>query len=163
MTGLEVTRIIKERYPEIHILMVSTYTDDEYVLGALEAGADGYLVKQCAVEELRSGILRVHAGERVLHASVMQAVISKATRRLAAPSESLSRRELEILGLLADGGTSKEIAVQLGLSPKTVENYRARILDKLDVANSAAAIHTAIARGIIPPPGAAAKPRFPRA
>ncbi|HEV2108956.1 MAG TPA: response regulator transcription factor [Thermomicrobiales bacterium] len=163
MTGLEVTSILKAHFPDVRVLMVSTYADDEYVLGALEAGADGYLVKQCAVEELQSGILRVFAGERVLHPSVMQAVITKATRKPSLPAESLSGRELEILRLLADGGTSKEIAVQLGLSPKTIENYRARILDKLGVANSTAAIHTAIARGIIPPPGQAAKPRYPRA
>lgn len=163
MTGLDVTSVIKERFPDVRVLVVSTYADDEYVLGALEAGADGYLVKQCAVEELQSGISRVFAGERVLHPSVMQAVITKATRRLAVPTENLSGRELEILGFLADGATSKEIALQLGLSPKTVENYRARILDKLDVANSAAAVHKAIARGIIPPPGEAGKSRFPRA
>ncbi|MDP9370000.1 MAG: response regulator transcription factor [Chloroflexota bacterium] len=152
ITGLEATKAIKEEQPGIRILVVSTHDDEEWVLGALEAGADGYLLKQSAPRELREGVLAVAAGERVLHPAVMRAVIARATRPPAPPpAEELSGREREILQLLATGATSKEIAISLKLSPKTVENHRARILDKLDAPNSAAAVRTALAKGLIKP------------
>lgn len=155
MDGLQATRLIKERCPEARVLIVSTHNDDEYVLGALEAGADGYLPKQCHSDQLRAGVLQVHAGERVLHQSVVRALIAKAVNRPTAPArEDLSEREREVLQLLAEGATSKEIAVALGLKPKTVENHRARILDKLGVANSAAAVRAALAQGLVSPAGA---------
>jgi DNA-binding NarL/FixJ family response regulator len=88
----------------------------------------------------------------VLHQSVLHAVIAKAVRGpVAITEEALSQREREVLQLLAEGATSKEIAVALGLRPKTVENHRSRILDKLGVSNSAAAVRAAAARGFITP------------
>ena len=150
ISGLEATKLIKERNPEIRVLVVSLHKESEYVIGMLEAGADGYLVKQCEPEELRGSVLQAHAGERVLHQSVLHAVIAKAIHGPAVvTAEALSQRECEVLQLLADGATSKEIAVVLGLRPKTVENHRARILDKLGVSNSAAAVRTALSRGLI--------------
>jgi DNA-binding NarL/FixJ family response regulator len=150
LNGLEATRLIKGRHPDIRVLIVSTHTDDEYVVGALEAGADGYLIKQCHPRDLCSGILRIHAGERVLHPSLIHALINKTVNRMTTPSrEALSEREREVLQLLADGSTSKEIAVALGLKPKTVENHRARILDKLGVSNSAAAVSAALSQGLV--------------
>jgi two-component system, NarL family, response regulator NreC len=148
--GLEATRAIKEHDPSIRVLIVTMHSEEEYVLGMLDAGADGYLLKQGPSEELKNGILRVFAGERVLHQAALQALVARAVRPLAPPVEALSGREHEILVLLADGATSKEIAVVLGLAPKTVENHRARILDKLGVVNSAAAVRAAVARGLIP-------------
>jgi DNA-binding NarL/FixJ family response regulator len=150
ISGLEATRQIKEGSPATRVLVLSLYKDSEYVLGMLEAGADGYLVKHCEPAELRGSVLRAHSGERVLHQSVLHAVITKAVTGTAGiTAEALSEREREVLQLLAEGATSKEIAVALGLRPKTVENHRARILDKLGVANSAAAVRTALARGLI--------------
>jgi DNA-binding NarL/FixJ family response regulator len=150
ITGLEATKRIKESNPDTKVLVVSLYSEPEYIIGMLEAGADGYLVKHCEPHELRSGVLRAHAGERVLHQSVLHAVINRAVHGAAASQvEALSRRECEVLQLLAQGATSKEIALALGLRPKTVENHRASILDKLGVSNSAAAVRTALARGLI--------------
>jgi DNA-binding NarL/FixJ family response regulator len=150
MSGLEATRVIKQSNPLIKVLVVSLYKESEYVLGMLEAGADGYLVKHCEPTELRGGVLRVHSGERVLHSSVLHAVINRAVAGPTALSaDALSARECQILKLLADGSTSKEIALALGLQPKTVENHRSRILDKLGVVNSAAAVRMALARGLI--------------
>lgn len=151
MSGIEATREIKARFPEARVLIVSTHSDDEYVLGALEAGADGYLLKRCHPQELRAGVLQVHAGERVIHQSVVHALISRAVRPAQPSREALSEREREVLQLLAEGATSKEIAAMLGLRPKTVENHRARILDKLGAANSAAAVRTALAEGLVVP------------
>jgi DNA-binding NarL/FixJ family response regulator len=150
ISGLEATRIIKKNSPGTRVLVVSLYKESEYVLGVLEAGADGYLVKNCEPSELRGGVLRTHAGERVLHQSVLHAVINRAVNGPGeVTAESLSERECEVLQLLAEGATSKEIALALGLRPKTVENHRARILDKLGVTNSASAVRTALARGLI--------------
>ena len=148
--GLEATRAIKDEAPDIRVLIVSMHSDEEYVLGMLDAGADGYLLKQGPADELRDGILRVAAGERVLHQAALQALVARAVRPMtASPIEALSPREREILGFLADGATSKEIAVVLGLASKTVENHRARILDKLGVTNSAAAVRAALANGLL--------------
>lgn len=147
--GLEATRAIKEHDPAIRVLIVSMHSDEEYVLGMLDAGADGYLLKQGQSDELLRGILRVHSGERVLHQAALLALVARAVRPVV-PVEALSAREREILGYLADGATSKEIAVALGLAPKTVENHRGRILDKLGVANSAAAVRAAVAKGLLP-------------
>jgi DNA-binding NarL/FixJ family response regulator len=149
ISGLDVTRAIRAGLPSTRILIVTMYDEEEYILGVLEAGADGYLLKQSPGDELRSAVVRIHAGERVLHPRALQALIARATSRPAPPVEALSEREREVLQLLADGGTSKEIAVALGLRPKTIENHRARILDKLGAANSAAAVRAAVARGLI--------------
>jgi two-component system response regulator NreC len=151
VSGLDVTRAIRAEWPAIRILIVTMHDEEEYVLGVLEAGADGYLLKQSPGAELRAAVLRIAAGERVLHPTALQALIARATTRAATPVEALSEREREVLQLLADGGTSKEIAAALGLRPKTVENHRARILDKLGAANSAAAVRAAVARGLIRP------------
>jgi DNA-binding NarL/FixJ family response regulator len=149
ISGLDVTRAIRASLPSIRILIVTMHDEEEYVLGVLEAGADGYLLKQSAGDDLRNAVLRIHAGERVLHPKALQALIARATNRAVTPTETLSDRECEVLQLLADGGTSKEIAAALGLRPKTVENHRARILDKLGASNSAAAVRAAVARGLI--------------
>lgn len=151
ISGLDVTRALRASLKNLRILIVTMHDEDEYVLGVLEAGADGYLLKQSPGEDLRNAVLRIHAGERVLHPRALQALIARATNRSETPAEALSDRECEVLQLLAEGGTSKEIAVSLGLRPKTVENHRARILDKLGVSNSAAAVRTAVARGLIRP------------
>jgi DNA-binding NarL/FixJ family response regulator len=152
ISGVEATRAIKQQCPLTRVLALSLHHDTVSVMSILESGADGYLVKHCDPIELRDGVLRVHGGERVLHHSILQGVISRAVNGPGESSiESLSQRECEVLQLLADGATSKEIAAALGLRPKTVENHRARILDKLGVANSAAAVRTALARGLIVP------------
>lgn len=150
MNGIDATRLTKEAYPHVRILIVSTHSDDEYVFGALAAGADGYLLKQCHPRDLCSGILRIHSRERVIHHSLVHGLIGQAVNRTKEPPrEALSGREREVLQLLAEGATSKEIAVALGLKPKTVENHRARILDKLGVVNSAAAVRAALSLGLV--------------
>ena len=151
ISGLDVTRAIRASLPSIRILIVTMYDEEEYVLGVLEAGADGYLLKQSSGEELRDAVQRIYGGERVLHPRALRALIARATNRVEPPAEALSAREREVLQLLADGATSKEIAAALGLRPKTIENHRARILDKLGAANSAAAVRAAVARGLIHP------------
>jgi DNA-binding NarL/FixJ family response regulator len=153
--GLQVTRAVKESFPRTRVLIVAAGADPEHVVGLLDAGADGLLLKSCLPDELRAGVHRIQSGERVLHQSLLCALISRATEPA---HERLSPREHEVLRLTAEGATSKEIAAGLGLRPKTVENHRARILDKLGVVNTAAAVRVALARGLVSLPGAGAAP-----
>jgi DNA-binding NarL/FixJ family response regulator len=133
------------------VLVVAARADAGTIINALEAGADGYVPKSCPPDEMRAAVLMVHAGERVLDRVAIAALVDRATGRCEVPpsAETLSARERDVLGWLASGATSKEIAAELGLRPKTVENHRARILDKLGAVNTAAAIRVAAAAGLI--------------
>jgi DNA-binding NarL/FixJ family response regulator len=111
ISGLDATKLIKEGNAGIRGLAVSLHKEPEYVIGMLEAGADGYLVKQCEPEELRGGVLHAHAGERVLHQSVLHAAIAKAVHGpVVATEEALSQREREVHQLLADDGREPSVA-----------------------------------------------------
>jgi DNA-binding NarL/FixJ family response regulator len=133
------------------VLIVTARTDVGTVVSALESGADGYVPKSCPPDEIRSAVLMVHAGERVLDRVAIEALVERAAGRheIGSNVEVLSVRERDVLGKLACGATSKEIAAELGLRPKTVENHRARILDKLGAVNTAAAIRLASTAGLI--------------
>jgi two-component system, NarL family, response regulator NreC len=150
-SGLPAIRAIKTSAPRRSVLVVAARADAGAIVDALEAGADGYLPKSCPPDELRSAVLLVHAGERVLDRVAITALVDRAAARREVPpsAEALSARERDVLGRLASGATSKEIAAELGLRPKTVENHRARILDKLGAVNSAAAVRLAAAAGLI--------------
>jgi DNA-binding NarL/FixJ family response regulator len=149
--GLEVARRVKALYPDAHILVLSMHVDDEHVWGLLEAGIDGYLLKHVAGQELAQAIHSVARGETVLSPVVARRLMTHAKREHARSRQSdlLTQREREVLGLLAGGATSKEVAQHLGLRPKTVENHRAHILEKLGTANTAAAISFAYQEGLL--------------
>jgi two-component system, NarL family, response regulator LiaR len=149
-SGLELTRRLKLIRPSLRILVVTAHTDDNIVADMLRAGADGYVLKDMAIEELAQAIRAVAAGQFVLHPLVARrwAVLS----RQEAPARSetdLTPREVEVLRLMSDGSTSKEIGRHLSLSVKTVENHRANILAKLGARNAAEAISRALDRGLI--------------
>jgi len=151
ISGLEVTRRVKERFPQVRVLMLTMYADDEHVVGMLETGADGYLLKQSAGKELADAIRVVASGETVLSPSVARRLMTELRRDRDKhdPISELTDREKQVIALLAEGATSKHVARNLGLSPKTVENHRARILEKLGVANTAAAVGLAYQQGLI--------------
>ena len=149
-SGLDLTRRLKLIRPSLRILVLTAHTDDNIVADMLRAGADGYVLKDMAIEELAQAIRAVALGQFVLHPLVARrwAVLS----RQEAPARSetdLTPREIEVLRLMADGSTSKEIGRHLNLSVKTVENHRANILAKLGARNAAEAISRALDRGII--------------
>lgn len=154
LDGLEVTAQLKARFPRLRVLVLSALADDAHVLGMLAAGADGYLLKYAAGHELIAAVRAVARGETVLSPPVARRLLERRrapTRRV----DLMSEREREVLTMLVGGATTKAVARQLGLSPKTVENCRARILAKLGAANTAAAVRIALDEGLFPPPASA--------
>ena len=155
--GLEVVRRAKALAPGLPVVLLTMHDGDAYLRGMVEAGADGYVLKQTTGRDLCAAIRAVARGEPW----VAPAVAGRLLRLLGLDqqrgraAEALSGRERQVLGLLAGGATSKEAARRLGLSAKTVENHRARILAKLGVANTAAAIGLAHRHGLLAAAGQA--------
>lgn len=156
ISGIEVARQIKELCPETAVLVLSMYADPEHIANILEAGVDGYLLKQATPSELTDGIRAVAQGGMALSPVIARRLVNHVQRQKdhEETRQSLTEREVQVLTMLAHGGTSKEIAHDLVLSVKTVENHRARILEKLDAVNTAAAIGRAYELGLMKePPG----------
>mgnify|MGYP001455890720 CR=1 FL=1 len=138
MDGVEATRRLRERWPAARVIILTTFDDDEYVFEGLRAGAAGYLLKDVSIQELVEAIHTVMAGGVLIEPSVARKVVAEFAR-LAAPvarpapnlDEPLSERELDILRLLAQGMTNREIAQRLYLAEGTVKNYVTHILGKI--------------------------------
>jgi RNA polymerase sigma factor (sigma-70 family) len=152
-TGLEVTRALRDEGVEAGILMLSMHDDPEYVLQAVRAGADGYVLKDVAPAELRKAIQTIHEGreyfaERVTHQlSVgLRAELEREQRK--SRMESLTARETEVLLLVADGLTNREIAEKLDISPRTVETHRERLMTKLRIRTVAGLTRLVVEEGL---------------
>ena len=147
-TSLNLIRRLKQTQPSVRILAVTAHTEESIVGGVLNAGADGYMLKDVAMEELAQAVRAVAHGHFVLHPLVARRWTASGGRD-AAREELLSPRETEVLQHMAEGATSKEIARTLSLSAKTIENHRANILGKLQARNAAEAVTIALERGLI--------------
>ncbi|MDO8308847.1 MAG: response regulator transcription factor [Actinomycetota bacterium] len=143
INGIEATRIIRAEFPEVEVVILSVYDDDQYVHAALEAGASGYLLKTVEAGELREAVIRVASGESVLSPSVARTVLARLS---GAPSTSspLSDRERQVLELAAHGASNKSIAKDLLLSTRTVEAHLRNIFEKLGVASRTEAVTEAM-------------------
>lgn len=150
MDGLEVVRRIKARNPEVRVLILSMFDDEDHITGMLEVGADGYVLKQSVGQDLAQAIRTVMSGEIFLSPVIARRMVQQVRRgrERERHTDLLTNREREVLGMLAEGSTSKEVARVLGLRTKTVENHRARILEKMGVSNTAAAIGMAYQEGL---------------
>jgi DNA-binding NarL/FixJ family response regulator len=150
LNGADATRAILERDPKCRVIVLSMYAEREYVRRALRAGAVGYVVKRSAAKELVDAIRAVHAGQRYLSPRIADVVIDDySAEERDDPLSKLSAREREVLQLLAEGKTGAEIAQRLALSPKTVETYRARLVEKLGIRDVAGLVRFAIQHGIV--------------
>ena len=151
LNGVEVSRQIKSRFPQVQVLVLTAYEDDAYVFAALQAGADGYLLKTAGVDELLSAVRRVHSGQSALSPGVTDKVVRQLQtgrpERAAGQVERLSQRELEILRLAATGLTNKAIGARLHLSDRTIQGHLARVYGKLGVASRTEAVTAALKRG----------------
>jgi len=149
LDGIEAARAVLQRLPDIKILVLSMHAGAQHIFHALEAGVHGYLLKESAGREIVDAIRAVHAGRRYLSPRVAEIVAEGVgSRRGLSPLASLSRREREILKLVADGHSSAQIAALLHLSSKTVDSYRSRMMQKLHVNDLAGLIKFAIQHGL---------------
>ncbi len=159
MNGEVATQKISRRHPEIKVLVLSSYSDEQMVQRLMEAGAAGYITKRTAATLLIAGIEKIFRGDKVLGSAVTDPslteknpVLTGGTRR----GQALTPREAEVLQLIAQGHSNRDIAQVLGISFKTVEKHRQGVMDKIDRHDTAALTRYAIAQGIIevpPSPG----------
>ncbi len=148
--GLEILKSIKKDYPQKQVLILSMYPEDQYALRALKAGASGYLVKECAGEELVTAIRKISMGEKYLRKeNAEQLIFSLLKDDTEDPHQKLSDREFEVIQLIASGKTLSEIAEQLSLSVKTVSTYRSRILEKMNLKSNAELTRYAFEKKIV--------------
>lgn len=148
MGGIEACREIKSRYPQVHILMLTSYTNDDAVIASVLAGASGYLLKHLSRVELLRSVRLVAAGQTLIDANASQ----QAMQRLSAPPGSeLTEREREVLALVARGYTNKQIAETLYVSEKTARNHVSHILEKLGLARRSEAAAYAVEHRLVPP------------
>ncbi|HEV8638350.1 MAG TPA: response regulator transcription factor [Chloroflexota bacterium] len=154
LSGIEATLEIKRARPEIQVVGLSMYDDEEYATRLLRAGAAGYVLKRSAATELGAAVRAAHAGEAFLHPSIAKRVISDYLRRLdqEPAAAGLTPREREILGHIVDGKTNREIAELLTLSVKTVENHRTNLMAKLDAHDRGQLVRAAERLGLVAAP-----------
>jgi two-component system response regulator NreC len=151
---LEATRQIKREHPEINVLVLTMYDHEEYFRQMLEVGASGYIVKKAAANELVAAIRAVYNGEAVLSPAITRLLLEDYLNRDSITKEeddpnALSSREREVLQLIAEGKTSREIAEILNLSVKTVQSHRTNLMQKLDLHDRGDLIKYAIQKKII--------------
>ena len=154
LNGLEVAARASKESPNTRVIMLSMHTSEEYVLRALRAGAAGYLVKDAGTAELELAVKAVASGENYLSPGVSKHVVSDYVRRIATPTtplERLTARQREVLQLIAEGNSSKEIARRLELSVKTVETHRTQLMHQLDIHDVTGLVRFAIGVGLVPP------------
>lgn len=154
MTGMDAIREIKKRYPATKIIALTVHKTEEYLRTTLQAGADGYVLKDATHEELMLAIQNVLKGKTYLSPGVSEKVIEgylegKESQIPSSTLGLLSQREREVLKLIAEGYKNKEIAADLCISLKTVEKHRANLMKKLDLHNAAALTAYAIEQGLV--------------
>ena len=154
LNGIEATRQIVRRLPDVRVLILSMHSDEAYVTQALQAGAKGYLLKDSADTDLIRGVADVAAGRSFFSPVVAKVMLDDYVRHLADKGivdrfAALSEREREIFQLIAEGHSNKEMADLLSISPATIETHRAHIFQKLDLHNTAEVVLYAVRRGVI--------------
>jgi DNA-binding NarL/FixJ family response regulator len=147
--GIEACRQIREQCPDTQVLILSMYLNSEYVYRALRAGALGYLLKESAGEKVVEAIREVSAGRRYLSEKITEIMIDGYLHDNGDPFAKLSKREREVLQMVVEGHKIVSIAQLLSLSPKTVETYRARVMQKLGISDTVELIKLAMRHGLI--------------
>jgi len=156
LNGLEATRQIKKRFPEVKVLALTMHANEDYISQILRAGASGFVVKQATPAELVSAIQVVHRGDFFLSPSISSKIVEEYIRRAEAMGEedsydTLTDREREVLQLIAEGHPNREIAELLHISVGTVGTHRTHLMDKLDIHSTAELTQYAIRKGVIRP------------
>ena len=152
LNGLEATRRLTKEMPEVQVLVLSMHATEEYLTQALRAGARGFLLKGASIAELEIAIKAVARGEVYLTPAVSKHVVADylhGVNKSGDPLEVLSPRQREILQAIAEGKTTKEIAIDLNISIKTVETHRAQLMDRLNIHDIPGLVRIAIKRGLV--------------
>lgn len=151
LTGLQATREIRDQAPEVAVLILSMYDDDRYLFEALKAGASGYVLKAQADSDLMAAVRAIERGEPFLTPAAQRALIKDVLGDGVGHSDELTPREQEVVKLVAEAHTNKQIAEILHLSEKTVENHRSNAMKKLGMRDRVELVRYAIRRGLIEP------------
>lgn len=152
LNGIEATRQIRQANPDVQVIILSIHSTTEHIFRALQAGVIGYLLKESAGSELVSAVREAAGGRRYLSQKITETVLGDYLRQKQehSPLESLSEREREVLQLTVEGKTAAQVAEILSLSPKTVETYRSRLMQKLGVNDLPGLVKFAIQHGLTP-------------
>jgi len=148
MNGIEACREIKSRNPDVHILMITSYTDDDAMISSILAGASGYLLKHVSRAELLRSIRLIASGHSLIDSNTAKQAMERLTQM---PGSELTEREREVLTLVARGFTNKQIADTLFVSEKTARNHVSHILDKLGLSRRSEAAAFAVEHKLVPP------------
>ncbi|RJX68384.1 DNA-binding response regulator [Vibrio sinensis] len=149
MNGIDATRLIKEELPQIKVLMLTMHDSREYIMNVMQAGAVGYMLKEISAEKMVQAIKTVNQGSTYFCESVTQTLFSQEVIPAAQKPNPLSRREAAVLKLVAQGHSSKKIAVLLNISYRTVETHRQNIKHKLDLHSTAELAKYALEQGVV--------------
>lgn len=151
-SGIEITRWIRANQYQLGILILTAYDDAPYVMAALQAGANGYVLKTASPEEITRAVRDVQAGRSALDAAIAETLLSQITKKAKeAPVEKLTDRELEVLTLVGKGYTNRAIGLQLEISDRTVQGHLAHVFAKLQASSRTEAVMRAVSLGWLPP------------
>jgi two-component system response regulator NreC len=149
LNGVDAARELLKSSPKTRVILLTQHDEDQYVTEALRAGVRGYVLKSQAAEDLVHAIQEVCRGSVYLSPNISGAVVDAYLSKTYAPPDPLSGRERQVLQLVGEGKSTKDIAVHLGISVKTAESHRARLMKKLDIHETASLVRYAIRRGLI--------------
>jgi len=148
MDGVAATRLIRQQYPKVQVVALTSFKEQELVQNALQAGAIGYLLKDVAAEDLAQAIRAAHSGRPTLAAEAAQALVHAANRP-PVPDYNLTEREQDVLALMVEGLNNTQIAARLVVSPSTIKTHVSNILSKLGVASRSEAVALALRSGLV--------------
>jgi two-component system response regulator NreC len=151
LNGLDAARELSRSCPKTKTILLTQHDEDQYVSEALEAGVKGYVLKSQAASDLVQAIQQVSRGQVYLSPGVSRAVMEAYRSKSERPADPLSARERQVLQLIAEGKSTKDVASLLGISVKTVESHRSRLMQKLDIHEIATLVRYAVRRGIVQP------------
>ena len=151
MNGLEATRELRRSSPKTRTILLTRHDEDQYITEALRAGVKGYVLKNQAANDLVNAIRQVGRGEFYLSPSISQTVVQAYLSKTEMRTDPLTARERQVLQLVGEGKSTKDVAHLLGISAKTAESHRARLMQKLDIHETASLVRYAIRRGLIQP------------
>jgi two-component system response regulator NreC len=151
LNGVDAARELKKSSPKTKVILLTQHDEDQYVTESLRAGVRGYVLKSQAADDLVHAIQEVCRGSVYLSPNISRAVVDAYLSKTYVVSDPLSGRERQVLQLVGEGKSTKDIAVHLGISVKTAESHRARLMKKLDIHETASLVRYAIRRGLIQP------------